>query len=73
MLFITHGIFQISCWMFRQDLALLRSSEVAVTKKPKRAIRRKVVKWVEPRKKGPVLVPSPTSEANEPSPAARSG
>ena len=72
-LFITHGIFQTSCWMFRQDLALLRSSEAPVGKRPKRATRSKVVKWIEPRKKGPVLVPSPTSEANAPLPAARSG
>ena len=56
-LFITHGIFQISCWMFRQDFALFRSSDLAPAKKPKRAIQKKIDKWIEARKKGPVLVP----------------
>jgi hypothetical protein len=56
-LFITHGIFQIACWMFRQDFALFRSSELAATKKPRRAIRKKIDQWVEDRRKGPVLVP----------------
>ena len=61
-LFITHGIFQIACWMFRQDFALFRSTELAVAKKPKRAIGKKIDKWVEARKKRPVLVPLATPE-----------
>src|SRR5262245_26448686 len=67
-LFITHGIFQIACWMFRQDFALFRSSELAAAKRPKRAIRKKIDKWVEARKKGPLLVPAATTE---PHPAVR--
>jgi hypothetical protein len=61
-LFITHGIFQIACWMFRQDFALFRSSEAATSKKPKRGIRKKLDQWVEGRKTGPVLVPSSPPE-----------
>jgi hypothetical protein len=62
-LFITHGIFQIACWMFRQDFALFRSSELtAGSKKPKRAIRKKVDQWVEAHRGGPVLVPPATPE-----------
>ena len=59
-LFITHGIFQIACWMFRQDFALFRLSELAVAKKPKRAIGKKIDNWVEARKKRPMLVPLAT-------------
>jgi hypothetical protein len=79
-LFITHGIFQIACWMFRQDLALFWSSELAAAKKPKRAIRKKIDKWVEARRKGPVLVPPATPEpfklraaSDPPPPAAADG
>ncbi len=61
-LFITYGIFQIACWMFRQDFALFRSSELAAAKKPKRAIRKKIDTWVKARRKGPVLVPPATPE-----------
>jgi hypothetical protein len=49
-LFITHGIFQIACWMFRQDFTLFRSSE----------LRKKIDKMVEAGRKGPVLVPPAT-------------
>jgi len=67
-LFITHGIFQIACWMFRQDFALFRSSELPAAKKPKRAIRKKIDKWVEARRNGPVLVPPATPQ---PQPAVK--
>jgi hypothetical protein len=77
-LFITHGIFQIACWMFRQDFALFRSSELAAARKPKRAIRKKIDKWVEARRKGPVLVPEPEpfklhAVGDAPPPAATGG
>jgi len=77
-LFITHGIFQIACWMFRQDFALFRSSELAEARKPKRAIRKKIDKWVEARRKGPVLVPEPEplklhAVGDAPPPAATGG
>jgi hypothetical protein len=65
-LFITHGIFQTACWMFRQDLTLFRSSELAATKRPKRAIRKKIDEWVEGRRKGPVLVPAAAEPEPEP-------
>lgn len=35
-LFITHGVFQISCWLFGRDWALFRSSESQAVAKPKR-------------------------------------
>src|SRR6476469_9260967 len=38
-LFITHGVFQIACWLFRSDYILFRSSEQQVSRKPKKAIR----------------------------------
>jgi len=81
-LFITHGIFQIACWMFRQDFALFRSSELAAAKKPKRAIRKKIDSWVEAHRKGPALVPpAPESHpepfklhvVNDPPPPAATG
>jgi hypothetical protein len=74
-LFITHGIFQIAYWMFRQDFALFRSSEFAAAKKPKRSIRKKIDTWVEARRKGPVLVPEPEPHAvgDLPPPAATGG
>jgi hypothetical protein len=40
-LFITHGIFQVSCWLFGRDYQLFRSSEAQAAAKPKRASRRK--------------------------------
>ena len=39
-LFITHGIFQISCWLFGRDYALFRSSENLAAPRPKRASRK---------------------------------
>jgi hypothetical protein len=39
-LFITHGVFQISCWLFGRDYALFRSSENPVAPRAKRASRR---------------------------------
>ncbi|MCK1638089.1 hypothetical protein IVA95_10900 [Bradyrhizobium sp. 157] len=41
-LFITHGIFQISCWLFRRDYALFRSSESEAVPQAKRT-RRKIL------------------------------
>jgi hypothetical protein len=38
-LFITHGVFQISCWLFGRDYALFRSSENQTAPRPKRANR----------------------------------
>ena len=32
-LFITHGVFQVSCWLFGRDYALFRSSEAGPTAK----------------------------------------
>src|SRR5215475_9399940 len=46
-LFITHGIFQLSCWLFGRDDALFRSSENQAGQRPKRAIRKRFEKWVE--------------------------
>ena len=42
-LFITHGVFQISCWLFGRDYALFRSSENLAAPRPKRAGRRTLV------------------------------
>ena len=39
-LFITHGVFQISCWLFGRDNALFRSSENQAAPRPKRASRK---------------------------------
>ncbi len=51
-LFITHGIFQISCWLFARDYALFRSSESQTVQRPKRAIRKLVDKWIGARPGG---------------------
>ncbi len=57
-LFITHGIFQMSCWLFARDYALFRSSESQIAQRPKRAVRKRIDKWVEGhRRKRPTLVP----------------
>ena len=41
-LFITHGVFQISCWLFARDYTLFRSSENLAGPRPKRASRKAV-------------------------------
>ena len=38
--FITHGVFQISCWLFGRDYALFRSSENQTAPRPKRTSRK---------------------------------
>ena len=42
-LFITHGVFQISCWLFGRDYAPFRSSESQAAPRPKRASRKTLV------------------------------
>jgi len=42
-LFITHGIFQISCWLFGRDYALFRSRENQAAPRPKRTSRKTLV------------------------------
>lgn len=42
-LFITHGIFQVSCWLFGRDYALFRSSQGLASPRPKRISRKKLV------------------------------
>jgi len=56
-LFITNGIFQLSCWLFRHDYVLFRSSEQPTERKPKKALRSKIAKWAGGRRIAPVLVP----------------
>jgi hypothetical protein len=56
-LFITHGVFQTSCWLFGRDYALFRSSENQAVQRPKRALRKRFDKWVEAHgRKRPTLV-----------------
>jgi hypothetical protein len=56
-LFITHGVFQTSCWLFGRDYALFRSSENQAVQRPKRALRKRFDKWVEANgRKRPTLV-----------------
>jgi hypothetical protein len=57
-LFITYGIFQMSCWLFGRDYALFRSSESQASQRPKRAIRKRFEKWVGASGRSrPTLVP----------------
>lgn len=42
-LFITHGVFQTSCWLFGRDYALFRSSESQAVPRAKRAKRKALV------------------------------
>ena len=53
-LFITHGVFQISCWLFGRDYALFRSSENQAVPRAKRAVRKTSVPVG-----GPGRVPKP--------------
>jgi hypothetical protein len=59
-LFITHGIFQLACWLFPRDYVLFRSSEMQAVRKPRKALRKRIGKWVEGRagRKKPALVPA---------------
>ncbi len=54
-LFITNGIFQLSCWLFRRDFTIFRSSEQPADRKPKKALRGRIVKWAK--RNAPALVP----------------
>ena len=65
-LFITHGIFQIACWLFRQDFALFRSSEQQP--RPRRTIRKRLDTWVEGRSKRRARTPA---DGLAPEPALR--
>jgi hypothetical protein len=47
-LFITHGVFQTSCWLFSRDYALFRSSENQTAPRPKRVNRKAVAPVAEP-------------------------
>jgi hypothetical protein len=47
-LFITHGVFQASCWLFRRDYALFRSSETQAVPRPKRTNRKASAAAAEP-------------------------
>jgi PAP2 superfamily C-terminal len=49
-LFITHGIFQLSCWLFARDYALFRSSESMVSPRPRKTLRQRARKWVRGRR-----------------------
>jgi hypothetical protein len=42
-LFITHGVFRMSCWLFGRDYALFRSTEAQAQPRPRRGIRRKLL------------------------------
>ena len=44
-LFITHGVFQLACWLFRADFTLFRSSEQQPAKKEKSPLGRRIGKW----------------------------
>lgn len=46
-LFITHGVFQVSCWLFSRDFALFRSSENNAGVRVKRANRKGLVSPAE--------------------------
>ena len=68
-LFITHGIFQLACWLFPRDYALFRSSELQLIRKsrqdmqsefeakPKKPVRRRIGKWVARARKPRALLP----------------
>jgi len=69
-LFITHGIFQMACWLFPRDYALLRSSEQPSARKarqdvqeatevqPRKRARRRLSKWVARARKPQALLPA---------------
>lgn len=57
-LFITHGIFRMSCWLFRSDYTLLRSSEaVPVERRARKGIRKRIDKWVDDKRRKPAGAP----------------
>jgi hypothetical protein len=53
-LFITHGVFLMSCWLFGRDYALFRSSENEAVPRPKRTTRKALIPVG-----GPARVPEP--------------
>ncbi len=54
-LFITHGIFRLSCWLFARDCALFRSSEVQPARRPGKSIRKEIGRWVAGGREPPAL------------------
>jgi hypothetical protein len=55
-LFITHGIFQLACWLFPRDFTLFRSSDEQVARKTRGAVRRQIDRWTAGRRRAPALV-----------------
>jgi len=49
-LFITHGVFQVSCWLFARDFALFRSSENPAVPRQKRTGRKSKIAIGRPRR-----------------------
>ena len=47
-LFITHGVFQTSRWLFSRDYALFRSSENQTAPRPRRTSRKALIRAAEP-------------------------
>ena len=68
-LFITHGIFQLACWLFPRDYALFRCSELQSIRRlrqdmqnesgseRKKPVRRRIGKWVARARKPRALLP----------------
>ena len=63
-LFITHGIFQLACWLFPRDYTLFRSSDEQIGRKTRSAVRRQIDKWRAVPRTTPALV---TMDAAPPS------
>ena len=62
-LFITHGVFQISCWLFSRDWALFRSSESQAAPKAKRPRKKLFPIGVPGRVSQPITLHSVAEEA----------
>jgi hypothetical protein len=62
-LFITHGVFQISCWLFSRDWALFRSSESQAAPKAKRLRKKLFPIGVPGRVSQPITLHSVAEEA----------
>jgi hypothetical protein len=55
-LFITHGVFQLSCWLFRRDLTFFRCSEEQAAREPKSVQPRPAPRWEPVPRRAPALV-----------------
>lgn len=72
-LFITHGVFLMSCWLFGRDYALFRSSENEAVPRPKRTTRKALIPVGGPARVSEPFVLHAVGEDSVPNGQSRTG